>query len=91
MKGLLIETSSLSNGICISMDKIFTMQLGQFVCIEVLWPTQPNGVMSGLVSFPNHTFYCLFVFVLRFYGPVQPNGVMLSAASLPSHTFTGQA
>ena len=27
-----------------------------FVCVEVLWPSQPNGVMSSTVSLPNHTF-----------------------------------
>ena len=27
-----------------------------FVCVEVLWPSQPNGVMSRAVSLPNHTF-----------------------------------
>ena len=26
-----------------------------FVCVEVLRPGQPNGVMSSAVSFPNHT------------------------------------
>ena len=26
------------------------------VCVEVLRPSQPNGVMSSLVSLPNHTF-----------------------------------
>ena len=26
------------------------------VCIEVLRPSQPNGVMSSAVSLPNHTF-----------------------------------
>ena len=26
------------------------------VCVEVLWPSQPNGVMSSTVSLPNHTF-----------------------------------
>ena len=26
------------------------------VCVEVLGPSQPNGVMSGMVSLPNHTF-----------------------------------
>ena len=25
-------------------------------CVEVLWPSQPNGVMSSAVSLPNHTF-----------------------------------
>ena len=28
----------------------------QFVCVEVLRPSQPNGVMSNAVSLPNHTF-----------------------------------
>ena len=27
-----------------------------FVCIEVLRPSQPNGVMSSAVSLPSHTF-----------------------------------
>ena len=26
------------------------------VCVEVLWPSQPNGVMSNMVSLPSHTF-----------------------------------
>ena len=25
-----------------------------FVCVEVLWPSQPNGVMLSVVSLPNH-------------------------------------
>ena len=28
----------------------------EFVCVEVLRPSQPNGVMSSLVSLPNHIF-----------------------------------
>ena len=27
-----------------------------FVCVEVLRPSQPNGIMSSAVSLPNHTF-----------------------------------
>ena len=27
-----------------------------FVCVDVLQPSQPNGVMSSMVSLPNHTF-----------------------------------
>ena len=27
-----------------------------FFCVEVLQPSQPNGVMSSAVSLPNHTF-----------------------------------
>ena len=26
------------------------------ICVEVLRPSQPNGVMSSTVSLPNHTF-----------------------------------
>ena len=26
------------------------------ICVEVLRPSQPNGVMSSAVSLPNHTF-----------------------------------
>ena len=59
-----------------------------FVCVEVLRPSQPNGVMSRAVNLPNHTLTFVCVEVLR---PSQPNGVMSSAVSLPNHTFTGQA
>ena len=27
-----------------------------FVCVEVLWPSQPNGVMSSMVNLSNHMF-----------------------------------
>ena len=41
-------------------DCLFTsliLNLSLFVCIEVLHPNQPNGVMSSAVSLPiNHTF-----------------------------------
>ena len=26
------------------------------VCVEVLWPSQPNRIMSSVVSLPNYTF-----------------------------------
>ena len=32
------------------------MALYLFVCVEVLWPSQPSGVMSSAVSLPYHTF-----------------------------------
>ena len=32
-------------------DRIFPPT--KFVCVEVLWPSQPNGVMSSAVSLPN--------------------------------------
>ena len=28
----------------------------KFVCVAVLRPSQPNGVMSSMVSLPNHMF-----------------------------------
>ena len=34
----------------------FLFFLCLFVCVEVLRPSQPNGVMSSAVSLPNHTF-----------------------------------
>ena len=34
------------------------LEIGEriIVCVEVLWPSQPNGVMSSAVSLPNHKF-----------------------------------
>ena len=34
----------------------FLSKFGLFVFVEILWPSQPNGVMSSVVSLPNHTF-----------------------------------
>ena len=31
-----------------------TTHIWSFVCVGVLWPSQPNGVMSSAVSLPNH-------------------------------------
>ena len=30
--------------------------ISDIVCVEVLQPSQPNGVMSSAVSLPSHTF-----------------------------------
>ena len=38
-------------GMCINIVKIYL-----FVCVEVLRPCQPNGVMSSAVILPNHMF-----------------------------------
>ena len=38
------------------MVKMLTVLVCLFVCVEVLRPSQPNGVMSSAVSLPNHTF-----------------------------------
>ena len=32
------------------------LRKSMFVCVEVLRPSQPGGVMSSAVSLPNHTF-----------------------------------
>ena len=32
------------------------VKVKNFVCVEVLRPSQPNGVMSSAVSLPNHMF-----------------------------------
>ena len=29
------------------------------VCVEVIWPSHPNGVMSSAVSLPHHSFTAL--------------------------------
>ena len=38
------------------MDYANSADLDQFVCVEVLRPSQPNGVMLSAVSLLNHTF-----------------------------------
>ena len=40
----------------ISMENYKLEILFLFICVEVLQPSQPNGVMSSAVSLPNHTF-----------------------------------
>ena len=49
--------STYSISFCGEIRKISTFWLFcLFVCVEVLWPSQPNGVMLSVVSLPNHTF-----------------------------------
>ena len=31
------------------------------VCVVVLWPSQPNGVMSSTISLPNHFYWARLV------------------------------
>ena len=40
--------------VCLSIMLLTT--LAKFVCVEVLRPSQPNGIMSSAVSLPYHTF-----------------------------------
>ena len=42
--------------ICIMNKHFFETENCLFVCVEVLQPSQPTGVMSSAVSLPNHTF-----------------------------------
>ena len=41
---------------CANFRKKCTYGTCLFVCVEVLRPSQPNEVMSSVVSLPNHTF-----------------------------------
>ena len=40
-----------------------------FVCVEVLGPSQPNRVMSSTVSLPNHTWMWMFRLLAIFWLP----------------------
>ena len=41
---------------CLKKKKSVLVKSTWFVCVEVLWPSQPDGVMSSAVSLPNHKF-----------------------------------
>ena len=45
--------SGLNSRILLHLNPIYAVL---FVCVEVLRPSQPNGVMSSAVSLPNDTF-----------------------------------
>ena len=61
---LIQQVSDQSTGGKIDLCRGFTAQStqwghverGQFVCVEVLRPSQPNGVMLSAVSLSNHGF-----------------------------------
>ena len=42
------------SGHSLFVDTLYKSPLILFVCVEVLRPSQPNGVMSSMVSLPNH-------------------------------------
>ena len=56
-----VSSSHFSNNksecgdVVIARDRLCNLDL-DFVCVEVLRPSQPSGVMSSAVSLPNHTF-----------------------------------
>ena len=49
------EIAYIVLGFIFVFDLFWTLRKG-FVCVEVLRPSQPNGVMSSAVSLPNHMF-----------------------------------
>ena len=53
--GLIVEELSNINVKCVKYRSRSPGQ-GLFVCVEVLRPSQPSGVMSSVVSLPNHMF-----------------------------------
>ena len=38
------------------VQRVVKVNKNVFVCVEILRPSQPNGVMSSAVSLPNHSF-----------------------------------
>ena len=46
-----------------------------FVCVEVLRPSQPNGVMLSVVSLPNHTFTGQAYFYVNSEDPYKTAGM----------------
>ena len=51
-----IGMSRADNSINIRRNLPINNPKPDLVCVEVLQPSQPNGVMSSAVSLPNHTF-----------------------------------
>ena len=55
----MLQNAASDQGLhCLSLIQQFlnTLTGNLFVCVEVLRPSQPNGVMSSMVSLPYHTF-----------------------------------
>ena len=59
LSGTMSKSSKIWPEIFVCVEVLRTSQPNVvFVCVEVevLWPSQPNGVMSSVVSLPNHTW-----------------------------------
>ena len=50
------KTSANRTNVRKALRLALSLPLARFVCVEVLRPSQPSGVMSSAVSLPNHTF-----------------------------------
>ena len=45
------------NKTCATAKTLISMRISSLIiCVEVLRPSKPNGVMSSVVSLTNHTF-----------------------------------
>ena len=53
-RSLCLKVLPLFNGLLLEEKNLLPIRV--FVCVAVLRPSQPNGVMSSVVSLPNHTF-----------------------------------
>ena len=42
--------------LCYDVLSVFFLLFFFSFCVEVLWSSQPNGVMSSMVSLPDQTF-----------------------------------
>ena len=49
-------TESMETVVFVDKETVQIKLYDLFVCVEVLQPSQPNGVMSSVVSLTNHTF-----------------------------------
>ena len=52
----IVENNTADQGPVTGPIQIYLVNAISFVCVEVLRSSQPNGVMSSVVSLPNHTF-----------------------------------
>ena len=53
---LTIHTRITQDEACFYVTLYYYSAMTMFVCVEVLRPNQPNGVMSSAVSLPHGTF-----------------------------------
>ena len=50
-----IQHNCLANMV-FDLNPSISVIMSLFVCVEVLWDSQSNGVISSAVTLPNHTF-----------------------------------
>ena len=52
----LLHTNLLGYRLILNVCTEESKAVGKFVCVDVLWPCQPKGVMSSAVRLLDHTF-----------------------------------